>query len=379
MPLHVARLRDSDLAAEARPEACWYAVLLWSASWHQLPTASLPDNDAVLTKLIGLGRDVKTFRKHKTEAMRGFVLCADGRLYHPTVAEQAIEGWRRKLEQRWRTECARIKKANQRNETNDPAPTFEDFMAALPEGSRLPVRPHNVPRDNEARPEGQKEMSPETDGSCPSGNSVQGTEIGTGTGTGTLKEDANASLPDRSDPTPTGLFAEVDPIPPRKARRLTPTKAEVAAIWAITPKLGRERSGQADLEAQLAAAMRRGHDPAAVLAGVTGAYASTTYAGDHAKGVHRLVEKDRWLTFAEAPAQMALDAPAWPGPSDLWSAVKTAKGEDWATNYLNPCVWRDMPQRALVSPNGFIVDTLRKEVGPLLASMDVTVIQERAA
>jgi hypothetical protein len=48
MPLHVARLRDSDLASEEEPEACWYAVLLWAASWHQIPAASLPDNDAVL-------------------------------------------------------------------------------------------------------------------------------------------------------------------------------------------------------------------------------------------------------------------------------------------------------------------------------------------
>ena len=33
MPLHVARLRDSDLAAEGDPEGCWYAVLLWAAGW----------------------------------------------------------------------------------------------------------------------------------------------------------------------------------------------------------------------------------------------------------------------------------------------------------------------------------------------------------
>lgn len=93
MPLHVARLRDSDLAALEDPEACWYAVLLWCASWHQVPAASLTDDDAVLARLCGLGRDVETFRRHKAGALRGFIKCSDGRLYHPIVAEQALESW----------------------------------------------------------------------------------------------------------------------------------------------------------------------------------------------------------------------------------------------------------------------------------------------
>lgn len=180
MPLHVARLRDSDLAAECDPEACWYAVLLWAVSWHQIPAASLPDNDAILTKLIGLGRDVKTFRKHRAEAMRGFVLCADGRLYHPVVAEQACAAWDGKLQKRWMTECARIKKANQRTGAETPTPTFEAFVATLPETSR----PLRVPRDDDARPQGQPETSPGTPPTCPPGNTLQGTGRGTGTGTG---------------------------------------------------------------------------------------------------------------------------------------------------------------------------------------------------
>lgn len=97
MPLHVARLRDSDLAAEGHPEGCWYAVLLWSAAWHQLPAGSLPSNEAVLARLCGLGRDLKTFRKHRGDALRGWIECADGRLYHPVVAEQVNASWAEKL------------------------------------------------------------------------------------------------------------------------------------------------------------------------------------------------------------------------------------------------------------------------------------------
>lgn len=196
MPLHVARLRDSDLAATAHPEACWYGVLLWSASWHQVPAASLPDDDAVLTRLIGLGRDVKTFRRHKADALRGFELCADGRLYHRVVAEQANTAWEGKLQQRWRTDCARIKKANQRNETDLPTPTFEQFVAGLPTGQR----PLRVLGDGGDCPEGQPEMSPGTDTPCPSGNDIQEKGIGKGTGTGRTNVCA-AAEPRRSPKT----------------------------------------------------------------------------------------------------------------------------------------------------------------------------------
>lgn len=185
MPLHVARLRDSDLASEVEPEAAWYAVLLWAASWHQLPAASLPDNDAVLTKLVGLGRDLKTFRKHRDGALRGFVKCADGRLYHPVVAEQAMIAWNGKLEQRWRTECARIKKHNQRAGTSLPTPTLEQFLSGscpehVPEDTG-----GNVPRDTAKRPKGQ---------------GIQEKETGTGTERTITEEGKPSSASPVSDP-----------------------------------------------------------------------------------------------------------------------------------------------------------------------------------
>lgn len=97
MPLDVRRLRDSDLAAMESPEACWAAVLLWSASWHQVPAGSLPDDDRVLANLAGYGRVVKEWQRVKDGALRGWVKCEDGRLYHPVVAEKALEAWDSKL------------------------------------------------------------------------------------------------------------------------------------------------------------------------------------------------------------------------------------------------------------------------------------------
>ena len=163
MPLDVARLRDSELASNETPEACWAAVLLWAASWHQVPAASVPNDDKWLAKAAGYGRVVKEWLRVKEGAMRGFVECSDGRLYHPVVAEKACEAWQAKLEQRWRTECGRIKKHNDRHEgANVPKPTFEEWMSAgCPQGQPLYVpgdktlRPSNVPKETASKGQGE--------------------------------------------------------------------------------------------------------------------------------------------------------------------------------------------------------------------------------
>ncbi len=134
MPLDVARLRDSELASNETPEACWAAVLLWAASWHQVPAASMPNDEKWIAKAAGYaqrGKIDKAWNEVRSGALRGWVECSDGRLYHPVVAEKAREGWQAKLKQRWGSECARIKKHNERHEgANVPRPTFEEWFAA---------------------------------------------------------------------------------------------------------------------------------------------------------------------------------------------------------------------------------------------------------
>ena len=93
MPLDVRRLRDSGIAARASGEGFRAAVLLWCASWHQVPAATLPDDDAELAMLAGYGRDVAGWRAVRDEALRGWIATGDGQLYHPVIAEKAIEAW----------------------------------------------------------------------------------------------------------------------------------------------------------------------------------------------------------------------------------------------------------------------------------------------
>lgn len=128
MPLDVRKFRDSDLVALEEPEAIVAAIMLWGASWHQIPAASLPSDDRVLAQLAGYGRAVPAFRKVKDGALRGFVQCSDGRLYHPLVAEKARTAWEGKLRQRWRTFCAAVRKHNERHKDNPlDAPEFETW------------------------------------------------------------------------------------------------------------------------------------------------------------------------------------------------------------------------------------------------------------
>ncbi len=112
MPLEVSRLRDSSLAANASGEEFRAAVLLWCASWHQVPAASLPRDDKQLAQLAGFGRGVKDFQKVRDGALHGWVLCTDGRWYHPVIAERAVKGWEDRLafrdKQEKRKEAARI-------------------------------------------------------------------------------------------------------------------------------------------------------------------------------------------------------------------------------------------------------------------------------
>ena len=100
MPIDITRLFGSAFHAKSN-DTVWRAGLtLWLKSYHQVPAASLPDEEEELTRLAELGRDVKTWRKIREAALRGWVKCSDGRLYHKVVAEKALEAWIEKVAQR---------------------------------------------------------------------------------------------------------------------------------------------------------------------------------------------------------------------------------------------------------------------------------------
>lgn len=93
LPVDVQRLLTSETWVLGKGDERAAAMALWLQSWHQVPAASLPDNDRMLGHLA----QVASWKRVKDQALRGWVLCTDGRLYHPVVAEKALEAWVEKL------------------------------------------------------------------------------------------------------------------------------------------------------------------------------------------------------------------------------------------------------------------------------------------
>lgn len=93
--LNVERLMASELVALSSLEVIGAALLLWSRAWKQKPAASLPDDERVIAAFAKLS--VSRFRKLREEVLRGFVKCADGRLYHRTLSAEAVGAYERKI------------------------------------------------------------------------------------------------------------------------------------------------------------------------------------------------------------------------------------------------------------------------------------------
>lgn len=92
--LNVEKLMASELVALASHEAVAAALFLWCRAWKQKPAASLPDDDKVIASFARL--PLARFRKLKDHILRNFVKCSDGRLYHTTLAVEAMRAWQKK-------------------------------------------------------------------------------------------------------------------------------------------------------------------------------------------------------------------------------------------------------------------------------------------
>jgi hypothetical protein len=121
MPLDVNRLLRSRtwLAARKRPELAFYLVNLWIGAWHEVPAGSLPDDPDMLAEIARC--PMQRWRRLREDLLRGWVRCADGRLYHPVVAEKAHEAWARKRIQRERSRKGNaVRWGSRRESPEDP-------------------------------------------------------------------------------------------------------------------------------------------------------------------------------------------------------------------------------------------------------------------
>ena len=88
MPLEVGRLIDSDFTALSTGDEFKAGLLLWTKSWTQVPAASLPSDDRILARLAGCS--LQDWEAVRSMALHNWVLCDDGRYYHPVIADLAV-------------------------------------------------------------------------------------------------------------------------------------------------------------------------------------------------------------------------------------------------------------------------------------------------
>jgi hypothetical protein len=109
MHLYGDRLLSSETWLEGEPEEKVAMInIWWRAFAKEIPAASLPENDKLLTNYAGFGMALSAWKKARPAVLRGFVPCSDGRLWHPFLAKIALTAWRARLADRMRGAKARI-------------------------------------------------------------------------------------------------------------------------------------------------------------------------------------------------------------------------------------------------------------------------------
>ena len=156
--LNVERIAASELVAMSSGAEFKAAFLLWCKAWQQVPAGSLPDNDRVLAAWSGAG---EAWLELKAMALRGFVLCRDGRLYHRLLCERALDAWQEKQKEARKQAQGqiRLRRFRQReaasgnadetrfacvsapSETADASPLCPPLSSPIPPSEHPPISP----------------------------------------------------------------------------------------------------------------------------------------------------------------------------------------------------------------------------------------------
>lgn len=114
--LDYERIETSDTWALARDEIRPWLLMLWFKAWQQTPIGSLPNNDELIARKIGMDTDM--FSGYRHILMRGWRLHDDGRFYHPVIIETAERMLESKHSNRVRQQKFRAKQQIERS-SND--------------------------------------------------------------------------------------------------------------------------------------------------------------------------------------------------------------------------------------------------------------------
>lgn len=334
MPLEVQRFMDSDLVALSTGEEFKAAVLLWAKAWGQVPAASLPDDDRILARMTGL--PLADWLRVKDMAIKNWIKCSDGRLYHPVIADLAVEAWgkRRKQSARSKTRWSRVKASK--------------HPAAMPRDTKSDATafPRDAETDAAAMQGTDKNKGKSPPYSPPEGDDDQSDQI----------EEAYQGWNELASrlglPVASGLDAA--------RRRLIAKRLDEGGLDGWREALaGVERSA-------FLRGLRPGADGRTMRADLGFVAAAKNYP--------RLREGFYGDDAPKPEAKRVV--PDWQGPAEVWRAVHFADPR-CAVGFLAHTTWRDAPERAVVTDSRVIADRLRRDVSHVLKDLKVSIILER--
>lgn len=237
MPIDVQRLLKSETWALGTGDERAAAMALWLEAWHQVPAGSLPNNDRMLKKLA----DTDKWPRVRQQALRGWVECSDGRLYHPVTCEKVLEAWIEKLANSISGAVGNAKRWNVGIDTRALRAQFitavEMLRAIAPQSESLKKKvvavilagspPESPPDPSDASP---PESPPESGGDRKGQGQGQGQGL-VNTEIPSLLPQAPA-LPPEDRQQPEAQLTLVDPPPPRPSGPPDCPHQAVLALWA---------------------------------------------------------------------------------------------------------------------------------------------------
>jgi len=365
MPLDVVRLLDSDLFALSTGEEFKASVALWCKSWNQVPAGSIPADERVLARLAGVS--LAEWRTIAEMALRGWVPCSDGRLYHPVVAQKALQAWIERIGHRRRSAQGNAKRYGHEFNAmpfDQAIATAEELLGRLHPGREAPtVNLVEFPEGDEIVPRKEPETLLEglLEGAetAPKRREQKGREQ-------KEEEEAKASLSSEAD-------AHAAEPPTKQRKRVYPADFEVA--WRAYPHHpGRSSKPDALTEwVKLPKPEREGMEGAIerFLPKV-----ETTCGGKGAPDMARWLKHGKHLNWLENEPVNRVALAIFPGPAEIRSAVLAMKGEDWVRSYLDQSGW-DEAETLVIPHNGHAADRMRRELGALLAERGVSIGEPR--
>ena len=399
MLLDVQRLRDSGVANHENPEVFRASVLLWCASWQQTPAASLDNKDRELAGMAGFSRAMGEWLKIKDEVMSGFVLCADGRWYHPVVAEKALE----QLLERLTLKAAGAKGNASQGKTLSGGRDLTAQMADLairlsalnPQASVLNkpavVEALAIWGSTDAESSGTKTEpdapSVPSDGrTAPAARTQGDTE---GDGVRSHGERTASAVPTHGE---RGADAKeenriLSPLPPLEGGDAEHGNRFQEAFDAY-PAIGQTKFAQAEAAWPDVAAEAGGEEQ--LIEAVKAFSRSSAAKAREGRGVPSILtwlRRGDWKAYAKQGDHGVERGPStWAGPEDIRADVvahiadsrggDAEAGEKFAISYLDVCAWRDLPERAVVCRNATIHQRLKAQCGALFKRLGVGLVHE---